>query len=161
MPSRPHKHTGFSLAEVMIAILVIVIGLAGVTAALVYGVRNSTRGKYISDSTQIARTILEYVQATDLVSLVESPQEPWPTEESKINDLETARRILNEEPLAGLPVNPVWVEKYRRNIKVERLSDDPDDHRYQLARVTVTVYWKDQHGEHNSKLVGVVRHARD
>lgn len=159
MPSTKQRTRGFSLAEVMIAILVIVIGLAGVTAALVYGIRNSTRGKYISESTQLARTILEYTQNTGLVDSA-SPGEPWPTSESGVNDEAPERRFLNAPPLGGLSFLPERVEQYRRNISVRRLSDDPNNHRYNLARVTVNVYWNDTQGEHRSEVVGVVRHAR-
>jgi prepilin-type N-terminal cleavage/methylation domain-containing protein len=157
---RKNPKRGFSLAEVMIAILVIVIGLAGVTAALVYGIQNSTRGKYISESTQIARTIFEYTQATNLVDTT-SPGEPFPTADSGINDPPAARRLLTQAPFGGLAIIPNRVEKYRRNITVERVSDTITNHRYYLARVTVRVYWEDEHGEHNSEVVGVVRHARD
>ena len=158
----PNKNRtdGFSLAEVMIAILVIVIGLAGVTAALVYGIRNSTRGKYISESTQIARTILEYTQATHLVDNL-SPGEPFPTGDSGINDAPSARKVLNESPFGGLAFLPERVEMYRRNVSVERVSDDPSSHQYNLARVTVAVFWNDSQGEHKSEVVGVVRHVRN
>ncbi|MFA5508748.1 MAG: prepilin-type N-terminal cleavage/methylation domain-containing protein [Vulcanimicrobiota bacterium] len=160
MLSTKYKHGGFSLAEVMIAILVIVIGLAGVTAALVYGIRNSTRGKYISESTQLARTYLEYTQNTGLLDS-SSPGEPWPTSESGINDAPQDRSLLNAPPFGGLSFIPDRVEKYRRNIRVERLADDPDNHRYNLARVTVNIYWNDTQGEHRSELTGVVRHVRN
>jgi prepilin-type N-terminal cleavage/methylation domain-containing protein len=154
------RKKAFSLAEVMIAILVIVIGLAGVTAALVYGIRNSTRGKYISESTQIARTILEYTQAIGLVDTV-SPGEPFPDVDSGINDTPSARKVLNESPFGGLAFLPARVEQYRRNVTVERVSDDPSNHRYNLAKVTVAVFWNDSQGEHKSEVVGVVRHARN
>lgn len=160
MPSRPHKQTGFSLAEVMIAILVIVIGLAGVTAALVYGIRNSTKGKYISESTQIARAIFEYTQSAGLVDTVD-PGDPWPTADGGLNDAPDERRRLNAAPFGGLAFLPQRVEKYTRNVKVERVSADPNSHRYNLATVTVTVYWVDEHGEHKSEVVGVVRHVRE
>lgn len=149
---------GFSLSEVLIAILVIVIGLAGVTASLVYGVRNSTRGKEISDSAQLTRTIFEYIQSTSLIE--GGSGDNWLDEESFLNDPPEARRLLNERPFGGLVFTPNQVEKYRRNISVERASDEPTHHRYQIALVTIKVFWSDEQGEHHSKLLGEVRHAR-
>jgi prepilin-type N-terminal cleavage/methylation domain-containing protein len=159
MKHRLTSRCGFSLAEVMIAILVIVIGLAGVTASLVYGVRNSTKGKDISDSAQLARTLFEYTQGTTLIDSVDAG-ESWLNNESGLNDGPTVRRLLNSEPFGGVVFTPQQVERYKRNIKVERLSNEETSHQYQLARVTIKVTWEDSQGEHNSELIGVIRHAR-
>lgn len=153
------KHRGFSLAEVLIAIVITVIGLAGVTTALVYGVKNSARGKDITESAQLARTVLEYIQGTNLID-TSSPDEPWPVAESGLNDPEQARQLLNSTPFGGVVFTPQQVARYKRNIRVERLSEDENSHRFGLARVTVTITWQDNQGEHKSEMVGVVRHAR-
>ena len=124
-----------------------------------YGIRNSTRGKEISDSAQLTRALFEYIQTTDLIE--NASGDSWPDEESNLNDPPEARRLLNSSPFGGLVFSPQQVEKYRRNIKVERLSTDSNSHRFKLAKVTVKVYWKDEQGEHHSELTGEIRHARD
>lgn len=152
---------GFSLAEVMIAILVIVIGLAGVTASLVYGVKNSKRGREVSESSQISRAVFEYMQNTNLIDMadLDRPTE-WPDEDSGINDKEEERRLLNDPPFGGVYFRPEYVAQYRRNIKIERVSNDITSHRHKLARVTVRIYWSEGPIEHHSELIGMIRHER-
>lgn len=155
------KSRGFSLAEVLIAILVVAIGLAGVTSALVYGIQNSKRGKEVSESSQLARTFFEYMQQTSVIDTagITAP-DGWPDSESGINDGPQARRLLNEAPFGAVSFVPERVSRYKRNISLERLSDDPSSHRYKLARVTVRVYWEDDSGDHNSKVTGVIEYER-
>lgn len=154
------RSSGFSLAELLIAMFIVVVGLAGVTAALAYGVKNSTRGRDLAEATQVARTFFEAIQGNSLVDSVELDEE-WPGPESGINDDREVRRLLNEAPFGSINFTPNQVTRFRRNISVERVAE-PDDvvHRSKLARVTVRVTWQDSQGEHKSELIGVVRHAR-
>lgn len=154
--TKHQRQRGFSLAEVLIASFIIVVALAGVTASLTYGVKNSTRGREISESTQLASTLFEYIQGNGLIDSVDRDEE-WPAATSGINDLEDTRRLLNEAPFRAVTFTPHQVTRFRRNIRVESLGDD---HRQKLARVTVTVTWEDSQGEHKTELIGVVRHVR-
>ncbi len=156
---RRRHRSGFSLAELLIAMFIVVVGLAGVTAALAYGVKNSTRGRDLAEATQVARTFFEAIQGNSLIDSVEMDEE-WPGPESMINDPPEVRRLLNEAPFGSVNFTPNQVTRFRRNIAVERVAEPTDGHRSSLARVTVKVTWQDAQGEHKSELIGVVRHAR-
>ncbi len=159
MKYRNSKRKAFSLIEVMISIVIIAIALAGVTSALVYGVKHSQTGREVSDSTQLARSLFEYMQVTGQIDSL-GPGD-WPDDTTGINDDPEERRLLNSSPFGGMDIRPDLIARYRRNISIERMSNDPNSHEHLLARVVVRVYWKESEKfEHFSEITGIIRHQR-
>jgi hypothetical protein len=69
-----------------------------------------------------------------------------PASYTGLNDPPTGRRDLNAPPFfadfeADMP--------FQRNISIRRQSTDEDDYRYNIADITVSVYWQENGGERN------------
>ena len=56
------RHKGFSLVEVLIAMFVIVVGVAGVTATMWWATKRSDSGKVMSEASNIARFVSETIR---------------------------------------------------------------------------------------------------
>lgn len=145
---------GYSLAEVLIAIAVLSIGVAGVTASVVYGTRHADAGARLSESTEIARMLFEELQASTLIDTVQ-PGQPWPGPDSGLADGVGARVELGAAPFGALNFPPSYRATFKRRVTVEPLADEP-----RLARVTIEIFWSDPNGEHRTEFFGVTRHAR-
>ena len=147
------------MSEVLIAMVVLAIGVAGVSGAVVYGTRHADSGAFVTESTEVARSLFEEIQGGSLVDTL-SPGEPWPGPDSGLVDGAEVRKQLNEAPFGALNFPGTYLESYRRRILVERLSPDSNSLEYEMARVTIEIFWSDPNGEHRTQFYGVVRHAR-
>lgn len=142
----------------MIAIAIIAIGLAGVAGSLAYGIENSQRGRELSESNQVAAKLFEYIQGASLLSATGGS---WPNSSSGLNDNPDERRDINAAPFGNSsPIfTPYQVDKFKRNIRSQRISVAPNSHEAELAKVTVTIYWEKEGKESKSELTGIVRHG--
>ncbi|MBI3924123.1 MAG: prepilin-type N-terminal cleavage/methylation domain-containing protein [Armatimonadetes bacterium] len=154
---------GFSLIEVMIAIMVLLVGISGVTHALWWATQHEKEGSRMSEATNHARVVLERIIPTGVIAQG-VPAGGWPTDASGLHDDPTERRPLYSGPpnvLAGLGahLNATDTSQFSRNIRVERLSADTDSHEYTLAVITVRVFWNEQGHERSVELQTVVPHG--
>lgn len=156
---RQTQARGFTLVEVLVSLAVIAIALFGVMGSIAYGTRHARSGEELGEAVQLARQVLVYIQESSVLDTVE-PTEPWFSEDSGLNDATTVRRELDAAPLGGLAIPLVQLERYQRRVVATRLSDNPSDHRYGLARVTVEIFWESKQGWRRLELSGVVSHAR-
>jgi type II secretory pathway pseudopilin PulG len=158
------KTSGLSLIEVVFAVGVIAVGLLGLVSVLVSGTRAADFGINTSRATSRARDILEIIRAEGLA--FEHDKYPGlPDEDSGLNDPPDARIPLDAVP--PLRVGGTLADKYTedgetaarftRNIKTERITNDANDHRYPILKVTVTIYWMERGKERSVQIVGTTR----
>lgn len=140
------RQRGFSLIEVLTAMFVIVVGLSGVTATLWWGSQQSDGGKVIAEASNLGRVCMEtlIVRGSFITG-------------ADVNDGANVRKNLSAPPLAltdfttiGLTVAGDHrnissnIERFKRNISMERLSNNTNRYDFPLCRATVRIYWKDK-----------------
>ena len=156
---------GFTLVEVLISITLIAIAMLGVMGSIAYGTKHSSSAEELTEATQIARSILTYMEETTLIDVTQT-NEDWPTAESGINDIEpTARHLLTDAPFGGMNFKPEQVGRFFRRVTCERVKDKLSDgsipSRYNLARVRVQIFFQSKQGERNVDLTGILQISRD
>lgn len=159
------RSRGFTLVEVIVSLTLISIALLGVMGAIAYGTKHSGSGEELTEATHIARAYLSYIQEATLLDTAPAGTDGWIDEVSSgLNDPVEGLRPLDDSPFgagSGLDFRPAQIEKYRRRIRSQRVSDDLADHRFNLARVQVTIFWESKQGERNVLLTGLVSTNRD
>lgn len=153
---------GVSLAELLIAIAVIVVGMSGVAASLYFGFTKSKHGDEVADATQYARMLIDLTSKLDLANGFPLDSNNLPKSDSGINDSTgQAPRKLDDPPFDYTQFTGWWTTNvsydkskamlghYTRNIRIERIgaSGSTEEH---LGRITVTIYWpKEKNGGKN------------
>lgn len=66
---RPSNVRGFSLAEVMVAMFVILVGISGITSTIWWGTQRADSGQLVTEASNHARTLFETVVSRNLVKL--------------------------------------------------------------------------------------------
>ena len=155
------RSRAFTLVEVIVSLTLIAIALLGVMGAIAYGTRHSGSGEELTEATHIARSYLSYIQEATLLDSIEPNTGQWLSEGSGLNDPDEGLRPLDDHPFGGLDFTGPQLERYRRRIRSQRVSDDVIDHRFRLARVQVTIFWESKQGERNVLLTGLVSISRD
>lgn len=154
------KSRGFTLVEVLVSLTLITIAVLGVLGSIAYGTKHAGTGEELAEATHVCRSIMTYLQETTLLDTVEIAR-PWLSEESGLNDPDTAFRQLDDAPLGGMNFQPRQLERYRRRIECVRVNDDPLNYRYKLARVKVSVFWQSKERERSVEMTGLVTISRD
>lgn len=158
---------GYSLAEVMIAMAILAIGMAAVAATLIYGSQKSKHGDSITQAVQHARTLVEVTMGqgfNDNAALVDAGT-GLPKTESGLNDTATQDfRALDDPPFSAslfLPDRALGdegrtgsghLEKFKRKITMVRRGVPADG----LALMTVTVQWEEEGAKRNVSLSAVI-----
>lgn len=148
------KTKGFSLAELLVAMFVIVVGVAGVISSIYWGLQKTDHGQYITQASNYARVISEtLITRGDVKTAFSLSGGSAPPATSGVNDAATERRAIFAPPFDHLSTNygasqgSGTIDRYRRNISVQRLaaagaSDGlGGTHTSGLARVTVKIYY--------------------
>ncbi|MBI3927151.1 MAG: prepilin-type N-terminal cleavage/methylation domain-containing protein [Armatimonadetes bacterium] len=146
---------GFSLIEILIAVAVLAIGILGTYSSFAWGTLSAHYGSEVSEATMYARQLMEIIRSQNL-AFQDAPD--LPDAASGLNDNPTDRVALNAVPHGSFGVLPADT-RFTRNIRVERLSSNVNDHRYNIFRVTVTIYWNRQGVEKEVKLMSYARSA--
>lgn len=157
---RKKQHAGFSLAEVLVAMFVIIVGIAGTTSVIWWGLMQEDAGKSIHEASNIGRIITENILASNPIPQAANGQ-PWPGADSGLNDAPDVRRPLNAPPngvaaslfenngrglgeVASLGNIHSNLGRFTRNITVTRLAEPgSEDFNSDLALLTVRIYWPD------------------
>jgi prepilin-type N-terminal cleavage/methylation domain-containing protein len=164
---------GVSLAELLVAMAVIAIGMSGVAASLYFGHQKSQHGDKIATATNHARTLIELAVGrnyNDGGTIVPLDGVGLPTADSGLNDAAAdSPRALAAAPFTEndfLPVaeagevNPrSYLEDFQRKIQITRIgaAGTPDEF---LQRMTVTIYWEEKGGRHNVSLAAIIPTTR-
>lgn len=171
---------GFSLAEVLVAMFVLVVGISGVTATIWWGSQKADSGKIIQEASAIGRVLME-TMATSQAIFVNAPPAPpaWFGPNSGLFDDPAVRREIVDPPFDGTVLqtghiqNTILntqsdIDRFRRNIRVERDPQGANTYGDDLCGVTVRVYWQDKktdlnptHREHHVTHELVLPHRRN
>lgn len=150
MTLRRRKPPGLSLVEVLIAVFVTSVGILGTASSLYYGIRSEKQSE--------RRTLAVY-QAREMLNLIRSRNIPFANPDnlrigSPVNDgnfLDDSDDDGPRQPFEAPPFgNDFSNEKnfnFERRIEMMRLSDDPNDFRFNIAAIKVSVYWTEQSSE--------------
>jgi hypothetical protein len=167
---------GLTLAEVMVAIFVILVGVSGVTATIWWGLQKQDQGKLITEASNIGRIILENIMIQGTVGI--SPNiTTWPTAATGLNDAPTDRREILAAPIPFSIVTTLTdhlgasststhhnifsdLGRFRRNITCQRLGPNNSTAAGRLCRLTVTIFYQD--GAYEGRVVqeAVFPHAK-
>lgn len=156
MPNKKNR-AGLSLVEVLVALGVIAVGMAGVTASLIFGASKSNYGSDLETATRVSRTIIEEIEGRNLVSAPPLGGDNLPTNASKINDTDgDLPRPLLEPPLNDPKFFPATShdgkdiadleklrEKYTRKVQLRRRGAKGTNGE-NLVDIKVTVYWMEK-----------------
>jgi hypothetical protein len=174
------KRWGFSLAELLVAMFVMVVGIAGVTSAIYWGMQKTDSGKYVTQASDLARIITETFVARGEIAEAAVGSPAWPDNSSKIFDDPADRRPVFDEPFQDLSVVGTGITaydsvieqrditKYTRNIRVERLAPpgtltgpptNQSGYTASLARLIVKVYWNEKGHERHVTLETIIPHG--
>jgi type II secretory pathway pseudopilin PulG len=155
-----------SMIEVLFAIGVIAVGLLGLFSVFISGTRASAFGANVSRATGYCRDVLEIVRSRGLVfHYGDTAGVPnLPPVDSGLNDAAATRTVLNATPptqnggFGDLGQdNLAERAQFTRNIRTERMTNDPNSHLVSLFRVTVTIYWEERGIERSVTMTGVTR----
>lgn len=167
------KGRGLSLAELLVAMAVIAIGMSGVAASLYFGFQKSQHGDKISTASNHARTLIELAVGRNLNdggTIVPLDAQGLPTATSGLNDATTDPPV----PLASAPffdndflpvgeagsVDPrAYLDDFQRKIQITRLGAAGTPEEF-LERMTVTIYWEEKGGRHNVSLSAIIPTSR-
>jgi type II secretory pathway pseudopilin PulG len=150
---------GLSLAELMVALGVIAIGMAGVAASLFFGFKKSGHGEHLAVATNQARVIIETIQGQSMIGLaVPKDGNQLPDDTTGLNDPPGADPVPLDAP--PFPQNTFTLPEreigmYQRTINMERLgaAGTIED---TLVRVTVTIYWQQEGVVHSAPVTAIL-----
>lgn len=159
MLTSARKYRAFTLVEVLISLALLTIALLGVMGSIAYGTRHSRSGEELTEATQLARQILVSLQETSVLDTTEIGAS-WFSADSGLMDEEGVRREIDAAPLGNLVLPAELLSRYKRRVVTQRLSPNPNDHRYRLARAQVEIFWESKVGERQLEMTGVLSHVR-
>jgi hypothetical protein len=152
---------GVSLAELMIAMAVILIGMSGVAATLYFGFNSSDHGDKLAAATQHARTLIEIAVGQNFNDGTNiDGGTGLPSVNSGMNDAASQEpRELDAPPYYKAAFPPGRdLSIFKRKITIERrgLVGSPEQH---LALMTVTIYWEEKGVERSVTTSAVIPHS--
>lgn len=170
------KRRGVSLAELLVAIGVIAVGLSGVAASLYYGHAKSKHGDDLAKAAQYSRMLIEIATSRNFIdSNIALGANGLPAPTSGMNDSASqAPRDLVAPPFAPKDFLGYWntteserddtereLLRFKRNIRVERVGTKGSAQEH-LARITVTVHWveKKEGGKNYASTSAIVHTSR-
>lgn len=134
--------SAFSLAEVIVAIGVLAIGLLAIAGTVIYSTRMEGRAGRATQALHYAN------QMVDLSKLYNLPKV------APINDAPAARQPINAPPFdQEIYANDL----FRRNLTMTWVNSSPADYRHELYQVDVTIYWFERSKEESLHVVGLHR----
>lgn len=178
---------GFSLAEVLVAMFVLTVGISGVLSALWWGHSRIDSGKYMSEATNHCRAFYETIVSEGLINdAAIASGGSWPNATSGLADPAAARVVMNAAPFntGNLTFQPQVtgqsstalssgnngnsnelssdLQRFRRNIVVTRLDpagrSTSEFYVDDLALIQIRVYWEEKNYERFAELKGIAKH---
>lgn len=126
------KRRAFSQIEVLVAVAVLSVGLLALFAAFSYSLRVTRYAEERAEAASLNQRLIEWVRAeVDFKTAIPGG----------LKDAADERRTLNAAPLNTEAFSPGELQKYRRNLNVTRVSNDPNDYRFRLWHIKASLYW--------------------
>lgn len=136
------KRRGLSLAEVLVAVFVVGVGVLATASTLYYSLGAAGDAERRSQAVFWGREMLDLVRARNLPFQPDVPTAPDPINDGDYdNDADDSgpRRAFNAPPFAlDFPDT-----NFERRIEMKRLSNDPNHHLYQVVAIKVTLFWNE------------------
>ncbi len=147
IPNRDAYRAAFTLAEVLIAVFVVSVGVLGSLSALWYGIRSERYSERRTSAVYVAREMINQIRSQNLPFTTST----FPAVGSALNDGDIdndgddggARRNFNDPPFANSTSFGITSENFQRRIEMKRLSTNDDDFRSSIALVKVTLFWNE------------------
>ena len=171
---------GISLAEVLIGMFVIVVGISGIVSTLWWAGRKQDSGKLMSEATNQARVIFETIIEESMIPAAAgaSGSGTWPDGTYGLVDgdpndrtailaapfdalTEFQDQATGQSGVSGQDETSSANTRFTRNVTVVRQVGTlagVDDYLDGLALVTVNVYWVEHGLERKVTLEGMVSH---
>lgn len=113
----------------MVAMLVVAVGLLSIAGAVIYSTRIGAQAARQTQALQYAKQIIALSKLANLPRV------------TPINNTASDRIAVAAPPFQEhIKDHP----DYRRNVRMQPLSTDPNDYRSQLYNIDVTIYWFDR-----------------
>lgn len=155
MAGRPKHSLGYSFPEVLVAFVILLMASVAIYSMFTVGIKAARQSGDATEAINFARHLTELVRVRNLPF---TQSRVPPARESGLNDSESQRRLLDAPPFgesdfSGLP----RTTQFKRNIQIRRLSNNSRSFEYNLMRIQVSVFWREQNQERHSKLVTLHR----
>lgn len=148
---------GFSLIEVVIAVIVLSIGVLGVMSAMTYSVSQQEHAEQVPVAAYYAQQMMEEIKARGLHTTVSPPGAPGAAtgvnsatkvaiDAVPFNFLFNRLKDTNGDGVVSALDTTLNLERYQRSVVMTRLTTNSSNYRYNLMLVTITVYWKETTG---------------
>lgn len=133
---------GLSLAEMLVAIFVVAVGILGTVSALWFGIRSERFSERRTNAVFQGRELINNIRSNGYAF---NPLYTTPGSDLNDGDYDNdaddngPRRPFNDPPFANhFPNNPF---NFRRRVEIKRLSTDSNNHLSHMAAIKVSVYW--------------------
>ena len=148
---------GISLVELLIAIFVVAVGVLGTVSALWYGIRSEKYSERRANAVFQGRELLNAIRAQNLpFGSSDVTGTPYLQLGSELNDGDydddsddgAVRREFNDAPFGN--IYPTNQYNFKRSVEMKRLSNDPNDYRFEMVAIKVSLYWNE--GRHDKEV---------
>ena len=150
----PMKKKGFSLLEVMTALLVITIGILGVASVYIWTLTGAEHGTQVGAALQTAQALIGLIKSENQVPFG-SPSlqvDDSYQDNSGLFDASGVQRPLNYKPFASnFPAH----SPFTRNIHISLLGEE--SYQQNIAVIQVKVFWKEKGAEKDVSFVAYQR----
>lgn len=138
---------GLSLAEVLIAIFVVSMGVLGTTSALWYGIRSERYAERRSHAVFQAREMVNLIRARNLPFQGQNLDIGSPLNDGDYDD--NLDDFTSKQPFDAAPFGNDFTNEFnfQRHIEMKQLSNDPNSHLNQMVAIKVILFWIDGNSE--------------
>ncbi len=151
------SRSGLSLAEVMVAVFVVGVGVLATASVLFYAIGAAGDAERRTQAVYWGREMLDLIRARNLPFQPGIPTAPDPINDGDYdNDADDSgpQQAFNAPPFTNdFPDN-----NFTRRIEMKQLPNDPNHHLYQVAAIKLTLYWNE--GEKENKVTLWTYHQR-
>jgi len=155
---RRRRDLGLTMAEMLVAIFVVAVGVLGTVSALWYGIRSEKYSQRRSNAVFQAQEILNQIKASGMAfdsSYTDPGGELNDGDYDDNTDDADNQRDFNDPPFANyFPQNPY---NFRRHVETKILSSDTNSHLNRMAGIKVTILWDEGTAERKVTLWSVQR----
>ena len=146
---------GFTLAELLVAIFVVAVGILGTISALWYGIRSEKYADRRANAVFQARELLNNIRSNSYAfdaTYLAANSDLNDGDYDNDSDDASVKREYNHPPFANLyPTNPY---NFKRHVEMKLLSGNPNDHLNDLSAIKVTMFWNEGGAEKKITLRG-------